>query len=362
MQGVTVLNSTKVNSDGTYTLPAGVDKSWFSELKSKDKQEEMARKAKNAAIKELNNLFEKNPMAAIEKVKNNDRLFNYVIGALDKFPEGIQNAALGVFIAQESWDKLPKNVATKVLNSPKFATYLSESSVATQALVYGGLIKLSEKGWSVLAPVGYTTKILSQTSEGAKIIAETKVGLEMFKKLKPVSEFIKTHKVTAEGIGYVGDTLSVTAYAYDEYINPQSPAYGDTSKAVYGGINLFVLNTGPIEGVQYGGPVGAGIGAINYFLQGGGVSDIPILNKIKVIKNSDNWHTTFTEKDKRKWLNKQYKNYGKHEASTPDKDYRIGVQPSSGSINFNPETYGKSKQNISGVNPNKAPNESWNLK
>ena len=34
MQSVLVLNNTKVNSDGTYTLPAGIDGSWFTEKKS----------------------------------------------------------------------------------------------------------------------------------------------------------------------------------------------------------------------------------------------------------------------------------------------------------------------------------------
>ncbi|HFQ6393715.1 TPA: hypothetical protein ACHSF7_003302, partial [Listeria monocytogenes] len=81
---------------------------------SKEQQKEMEEKAKKAAIKEINDLYEKNPMAAIEKIKNNDRLFGYVIGALDKFPEGLQNAALGIFIAQESWNKLPKDTAVKV--------------------------------------------------------------------------------------------------------------------------------------------------------------------------------------------------------------------------------------------------------
>ncbi|MEI5993267.1 hypothetical protein [Candidatus Enterococcus mansonii] len=35
MQGVMVLNNTVVNSDGTYQLPAGVDSSWFNQLKEK---------------------------------------------------------------------------------------------------------------------------------------------------------------------------------------------------------------------------------------------------------------------------------------------------------------------------------------
>ena len=36
MQGVMVLNNTVVNRDGTYQLPAGVDSSWFNQLKEKN--------------------------------------------------------------------------------------------------------------------------------------------------------------------------------------------------------------------------------------------------------------------------------------------------------------------------------------
>ncbi|EEJ0013713.1 hypothetical protein AAG976_000145 [Listeria innocua] len=313
MQGVLILNNTTVNSDGSYQLPAGIDKSWFTELKSEKQQTEMIEKERNAVIKELNELFEKNPAVAIEKIKNNDRLFGYVIGALDKFPEGLQNAALGIFIAQESWNKLPKDVATKVLNSAKFATYISKTSIATQAIVYSGLIKLNEKGWNVLAPIGYTTKVLSKTSEGARIIAGSKVGFDLFKKLGPVSDFIKTHKVVLEGAVYVGDGLTITAYAYEEYINPKSPAYGDASKSVYGGLNVFLQNAGPLEGAQYAGPIGAVVGFVNYFGQGGGLSDVPLLNKIPFIKNGLIWidekHTFISETEKKEWLEKQYEIY-----------------------------------------------------
>lgn len=308
----------------------------------------MEEKAKKAAIKEINDLYEKNPMAAIEKIKNNDRLFGYVIGALDKFPEGLQNAALGIFIAQESWNKLPKDTAVKVLNSPKFASYISEASVATQAVVYGGLIKLSEKGWSVLAPIGYTTKILSKTSEGAKLIAGSKVGLDLFKKLKPVSEFVKTNKLAIEGVAYVGDGLTVVSYAYDEYINPKSPAYGDASKAVYGGLSLFMINAGPLEGVQYGGPIGAVIGTSNTLWQFGKYNLINYFPKMfPGGENSFGWNK---EKDKRTWLNKQYKKYGKHETPLTNKQYQIGVQPQSGSPNFNPDVN-------NGIDFNKSPYE-----
>ncbi|WP_088825590.1 T7SS effector LXG polymorphic toxin [Listeria goaensis] len=333
MQSVLVLNSITIKKDGTYKFPKGADKSWFTELKSKEQLEEMENQEKKVAIKELNELFEKNPATAIEKIKNNDRLFDYVIGALDKFPDSLQDAALGIFIAQESWNKLPKDVATNVLNSPKFASYLGEASFATQAVVYNGLTKLSEKGWSVLAPIGYSTKILSRTSEGAKLIASSKVGLDVFKKLKPVSEFVKAHPVAREGIGYVGDSLTITAYAYEEYINPESPAYGDESKAMYGGLNLFIWNAGPLEGVQYGGPIGAVSGTLNTLSKMGKdwINSIPT-----AWGDEDGFGWSTSKKNQRKWLDKQYEQYGKHEVITSEKEYRIGVQPQSGSPNFNP--------------------------
>ncbi|EAF0291298.1 hypothetical protein JSY91_001089 [Listeria monocytogenes] len=361
MQGVLVLNNTTVNSDGTYQLPSGVDKSWFTELKSEKQQQEMEEKEKKIAIKELNELFEKNPAMAIEKIKNNDRLFAYVIGALDKFPEGIQNAALGMFIAQESWDNLPKDIATKVLNSSKFASYLSNAPLATQAIAYKGLIKLNEKGWSVLAPIGYTTKILTKTSEGAKLIAGSKVGLDLFGKLKPVSEFVKAHPIAKESIGYAGDGLSVTAYAYDEFTNPESPAYGDESKAIYGGINLFMINIGPLEGIQYGGPVGAGAGAgtFNTLWQFGKYNLINYFPKISPGgKASFGWDK---EKDKRNWLDKQYEKYGKHETIPTNKEYQIGVQQQGGSPNFNPND-NKNQETNTGINANKSPYENWGIK
>ncbi|MBC1519500.1 hypothetical protein HB877_11200 [Listeria welshimeri] len=313
MQGILILNNTTVNSDGSYELPAGVNKSWFVELKSDKQQNEMIEKEKNKAINDLNELFEKNPAMAIEKIKNNDRLFGYVIGALDKFPEKLQDAALVIFIAQESWNKLPKDVATYVLNSPQFARYVSKTPKATQVIVYSSLIKLHEKGWSVLAPIGYTTKILSKTSEGAKVIAGSKVGFDLFKKLGPVSDFIKSHKVALESVAYVGDGLTITTYAYDEYTNPKSPAYGNASKAIYGGFNLFMLNAGPLEGAQYGGLPGALIGTMNTAIQG-----LEIQTPFKWLgdKGKIGWDGLMgfgTDEDAEKWLTKQYGLYDQRE-------------------------------------------------
>ncbi|ALS00058.1 hypothetical protein ATZ33_01255 [Enterococcus silesiacus] len=311
MQSVTVLNNTIVNSDGTYQLPKGTDLSWFNSLKNSSDIEKMEKTALEKAMKEINDLYSKNPMAAIEKVKNNKRLFEYLITFLDseKLPKGIQDAVLDIFIAQESWNKLPKDLATKILNNPKFGLYLIDKPIDIQAKVYGVLINLSDKGWEVLAPIGHVTNVLSKSSAGEAIIAGTKIGFNKFKKLGKVADFLKKYKAVGEVVGVAGDGFSIGSLAYNEYINPNSPAYGNASKALYGGQNRFFASIGPLEGAQYGFIPGAIAGTMNYFLQGGGLSDIPLLNQIPIIKNSDDWHTWISKKDIDKWVNEQYEFY-----------------------------------------------------
>lgn len=309
MQGVMVLNATIVNSDGSYTLPDGVEKNWFTLLQDAGKVGEMEDKAKNTAIKELNDLFSKNPAAAIEKIKNNDRLFGYVIAALDKFPKGLQDAALGIFIAQESWNQLPKNIAQSILNNPKFGLYVGKMSLDNQAKVYGNLLHLSDKGWDVLAPLGYVTSVLSKSKAGAKVIAGSKVGLTLFKKFKPISKFIKEHPGTREGLAYGGDALTITAYAYEEYTNPKSPAYGNESMALYGGINRFFLNAGILEGLEYGGPIGAFAGGVNTLIQG-----VEFKTPFKWLGDNGTigWDGIMgfgTKEDAEKWIAEQYEIY-----------------------------------------------------
>lgn len=221
------------------------------------------------AIKFINDLYKKNPVAAIEKVKNDKRLFGYLIGALNQCPKSVQDVVLEIFIQKENWDLLPKKAVEALLGNPQFAKYIEKQKIVDPVIIYSKLEKLGDKGWAVLAPLGYVTSILSKTSDGAKYIEASKVGLKLFQKMKGVSDFIKVHPVFKEGFGYGGDGLTVIAYSYDEYTNPDSPAYGDASKAVYGGMNSFLWSAGPLEGAQYGGPVGTVAGTINTTVQVG---------------------------------------------------------------------------------------------
>jgi len=203
----------------------------------------------------------------------------------------------------------PKEKALKVLRSSELAILVEKLPLDKQAQLYGVLIKLSEKGWEVLAPMGHLTGVLSKSSLGSRIIAGSKVGLAEFKKLKAVSDFLKAHPVLKEGVSVGGDVVSVASYAYEEYTDPKSPAYGDASKAIYGGLNIFFLNVGPLEGAQYGGPAGAIAGMLNTIFQG-----IELQTPFKWLGKDGKigWDGIMgigTQEDADKWLEEQYAFY-----------------------------------------------------
>lgn len=352
MQSVVVLNNTVVKDDGSYLLPDGIDKSWFNYLKDPKETKELDDKTLQIAMKEFNDLYSKNPAAALKKIEKDSKLYNYILKMIDsgKLPKKVENAVLGIFAAQKSWDKLPKDIAMKVLASPKFGLYMEKAPLQTQIMVYGSLTKLYDKGWDVLAPLGNVSSVLSKTSAGEKIIAGAKVGLDKFKKIDKVSEFLTKHKTSAKIFSVFGDTLTVCNLSYQEYIDPHSPAYGDVSKALYGGQSRYLIEAGPIEGEQYGGPVGFIFGAGNYFAQGGGLSDVYGVNKIPYVKDFVKWfdglHTFITKEDTENWLKEQYDIYEKrHEGlkngdysgfKAPNSEYKPGIVSQSGSPNSNP--------------------------
>lgn len=185
-------------------MPEGTSKEWFTKIQGIESLEEAKKNQQNMA-KMINDLFKKNPAAAIEKVKKDKRLFNYIITALDsdKVPEKLKMAALEIFIFQENVNDWPKEKALKVLRSSELAILAEKLPLDKQAQLYGVLIKLSEKGWEVLASMGHLTGVLSKSSLGSRIIAGSKVGLAEFKKLKAVSDFLKAHPVLKEGLLYI---------------------------------------------------------------------------------------------------------------------------------------------------------------
>ncbi|MDR1567515.1 MAG: hypothetical protein LBS33_02360 [Streptococcaceae bacterium] len=310
---VNALNGIKISGSGsrlTLSIPSNVselvNKTRGSKLTAGESKHNKQVKYSKNYWKTINDLYKKNPSMAIEKIKDNPDLFSYTIHVLDKFPKEFQDKILDIFILKENWDQLPKKAALELLANPRFVVYLEKLPVKTQGVVYAKLVKLNEKGWEVLAPIGYLTSVLSKNSKGAKVIASSKVGLSAFKKFDKVSKFLKAHPVAKESIGYAGDGLTVVSNAYEEYINPKSPAYGNVSKSIYGGINIFLIEAGPLEGAQYGGPVGAIAGSINMV----GYYGKDIINSIpKIWGDNDGFGWEKSEEGKKKWLEEQYRAY-----------------------------------------------------
>ncbi|MEN2667265.1 hypothetical protein [Listeria aquatica] len=91
-----------------------------------------------------------------------------------------------------------------------------------------------------------------------------------------------------------------------------------------------------MEGGQYGGVVGEMAGTANTAWQFGKYNLINYFPKLfPGGKDSFGWNK---ESDKRAWLNEQYKKYGQHDTVPTDKEYKTGIQPQSGSTNFNPSS------------------------
>lgn len=78
MQGVLVLNNTTVNSDGSYSLPAGIDKSWFENLKDTKQLRKM--EEKKAYIQLLQDQFGFDEATA-------QQIFKMKEGIDEKFPK-----------------------------------------------------------------------------------------------------------------------------------------------------------------------------------------------------------------------------------------------------------------------------------
>ncbi|EDJ0454963.1 hypothetical protein ABZ133_001854 [Listeria monocytogenes] len=78
MQGVLVLNNTIVNSDGSYSLPAGIDKSWFKNLKDTKQLRKM--EEKKAYIQLLQDQFGFDEATA-------QQIFKMKEGIDEKFPK-----------------------------------------------------------------------------------------------------------------------------------------------------------------------------------------------------------------------------------------------------------------------------------
>lgn len=238
MQAVMVLNETTVNADGSYGLPVGVDRSWFSKIKPNAKEQigmssnvflELYQQVKELMdpltsgktdnMKRLDQLLALYPKALVDKLMKNDEFWMLA----DKLPSKAQiklinglakYESFGQAVAQGKWipkiDTIGRGYQwfNKMTNPIK--TYVSESLKNSQ-FIQGA------KNWGVVKGLGTAAQVATYAQLGVTFVSSG------------VNEYGKTGSI---GKGAIGGAI-------------------DTIKSI-----------GPFEGMTIGGAVAGPFGAV----------------------------------------------------------------------------------------------------
>ncbi|WP_206853096.1 hypothetical protein [Candidatus Enterococcus mangumiae] len=265
MQSVLVLNQTTVKADGSYTLPKGVDGSWFEKYKPNgqtlleesstnaflelygeiEKLVQPLKEGKTDAIKRLEMLVSNYPDALVNKLASNDEfwmLTNYLPSGMKTklFNCLTKYEMFGKTVAQGKW--LPKidTIGKAYQNFTKFTspvkTYVSEG-LKNSHLIQGA------KKWGVAKGLGTAGQVATYAQLGVTFAANA------------VNEYGKT---------------------------------GSIGKGIIGGGIEVVKSIGPLEGMTLGAAVAGPLGAVI----GGGVglgNKIFQLFKVNAYDNSKDW-------------------------------------------------------------------------
>lgn len=239
MQAVMVLNNTTVNSDGTYVLPKGFDRSWFEQIKPNAK-EQIDAYSSNAFLELYQQVEElMNPLKSgkTENMKRLDQLLAlYPKALVDKLMKN-----------DEFWmlaDKLPSKAQTKLING--LAKYESFGQAITQGKWIPKIDTLG-KGYQWFNKM--TNPIKTYVNESLKN-----------------SQFIQGAKNWGVAKG-LGSAAQIATYAQlgVTFVSSGVNEYGKTGsigKGVIGGAIDTVKSIGPLEGMTIGGAVAGPFGAI----------------------------------------------------------------------------------------------------
>ena len=243
MQGALVLNGTIVNQDGSYSLPKGVDKSWFTKIHPNSNKilEQSSTNAFLELYKQTETLLK--PMKD-GKTDNTKRLEM----VLKAYPASVVKKLLA---NDEFWmlaNKLPAGWQTKLING------LAKYESFGQAMMQGKWIpKVDTLGKAFENLNKFTSPIKTYVSESLKN-----------------SQFIQGAKQwgVAKGLGKVA-TIATYAQLGITFVSSGVDVYGKTGsigKGLISGAIDTVKSVGPLEGMTIGaavaGPPGAIVGGI----------------------------------------------------------------------------------------------------
>ncbi|EIP8061743.1 T7SS effector LXG polymorphic toxin [Enterococcus faecium] len=269
MQSVLVLNNTKVNSDGTYTLPAGVDKSWFTDIKSETSIKEIGLQSilsiDDAVIdklgltseqkdwyKRIKGMLKSNPAKAYELLyKDSDTLWAVVSEISKKYPS----------VADKFLDAM---IGLEKIGNTKAAEFLK-----------AGIDKFG----NVTSPVKYLLKNklgVGKILENSKLISTLGKGGSIVKFVGKAGTVATFASLAVDGIsGGINDGIKQKSIG----------------KGVIGGIIDTVKSIGPLEGMAVGATIGSlfpGPGTViggGVGLAIGGISSVIQLFKPHLVSN-----------------------------------------------------------------------------
>ncbi|EJZ8467012.1 T7SS effector LXG polymorphic toxin [Enterococcus faecalis] len=265
MQGVMVLNNTTVNADGSYSLPKGFDKSWFTQIKANAKAEIDAYSS-NAFLdlyKNVKELMDPLTSGKTDNIKRLDQLLAlYPKALVDKLMKNDEFWTLA--------NNLPSKYQTKLING------LAKYESFGQAVAKGKWIPKIDtigKGYEWFNKL--TNPIKSYVSEGLKN-----------------SKFVQGAKNlgVAKGIGTVAQVATYAQLGVT-FVSSGVNEYGKTGsigKGIIGGAIDTVKSVGPLDGMTIGGaiagPPGAIVGGI-----AGGVNKLAQIIWPNAYDNLKNW-------------------------------------------------------------------------
>lgn len=237
MQGVLVLNGTIVNNDGSYSLPKGTDKSWFSKMYPNSNK--ILEQSSTHAFLELYKQTE----ALLKPIKggktDNIKRFEML---LKLYPASVVKKLLA---NDEFWmlaNKPPSGWQTKLING------LAKYEIFGQAVIQGKWIpKVDKLGEAFESFSKFTNPIKTWVSESLKN-----------------SQFVQGAKQwgVAKGLGKAA-TVATYAQLGVTFVSSGVANYGKTGsigKGVIGGGIDTLKSVGPLEGMTLGAAAGGTIG------------------------------------------------------------------------------------------------------
>ena len=282
MQSVLVLNQTTVKGDGSYTLPKGVDGSWFEKYKPNgqtlleesstnaflelygeiEKLVQPLKEGKTDAIKRFEMLLSNYPDALINKIASNDEFLMFVnhlpSGTKNKIFSGLAKYEMfGKTVAQGKWIPKINTLGKAYQNFTKFTspvkTYVSEG-LKNSRFIQGA------KNWSVAKGLGNAGQVAAYAQLGITFAANAVNeygktgsigkgiiggGIEMVKSIGPLEGMTLLSGLGPLGIGagfLLGGMNKYAQYMYpDAYENIKDGLYkwydktdiiGDVSKTI----------------------------------------------------------------------------------------------------------------------------------